>query len=55
MNHTKRTPVLVDTLSVRFPHDLFMKLVDASKREKRSLSDYVRLLVEEHQRRQNPA
>jgi predicted DNA-binding protein len=49
MNHTKRVPVLIDTLSVRFPHELFMKLVAASQREKRTLSDYVRLLVESHQ------
>ena len=50
MNHTKRVPVLIDTLSVRFPHDLFMKLVAAMQRQrvKLTLSQYVRFLVEAH-------
>ncbi len=46
MNNPKRPPVLIDTLSVRFPHDVFMRLVAASQQERRTLSDYVRLLVE---------
>jgi hypothetical protein len=52
MKNTKRVATLVDTLSVRFPPEMFMRLVAASTRERRTLSDYVRLLVEERQRQQ---
>jgi macrodomain Ter protein organizer (MatP/YcbG family) len=47
----KKTRVLVDTLSVRFPHSVFQRLAAAAERDRRTLSDYVRLLVEraEHQ------
>jgi hypothetical protein len=46
MKNPKKVPFLVDTLSVRFPHEVFLRLVAASKRDRRTLSDYVRLLVE---------
>ena len=55
MKNPKKIPVLVDTLSVRFEHDVFMRLVAAAHRERRTLSDYVRLLVEDHQRKQEHA
>ena len=42
----KKPRVLVDTLSIRFPHDVAARLAAAAERERRTLSDYVRLLVE---------
>jgi predicted DNA-binding protein len=55
MKNPKRIPTLVHTLSVRFEDDTYMRLVAASKRERRTLSDYVRLLVEARDREQQHA
>ncbi len=52
MKNSKKEPILIDTLSCRFPRDVFVRLVAESKRERRSLSDYVRLLVERAERQQ---
>jgi hypothetical protein len=52
MSHSKRVPVLVDTLSVRLPHEVFMHLVAASKQQRRTLSEFVRLLFEDYQQKQ---
>ena len=50
MTRTKKTATLLTTLSVRLDDATFARLVTASQRERRSLSDYVRLLVEAYQR-----
>lgn len=55
MTRIRKPATLLTTLSVRLDDATFARLVAASKREHRSLSDYVRLLVEEHQRRQEHA
>jgi predicted DNA-binding protein len=55
MKNPKKAPVLVDTLSCRFPRDVFMRLAAASKQQRRTLSDYVRLLVEQAEREQHGA
>jgi hypothetical protein len=50
MTRTRKPATLLNTLSVRLDDASFAELVDASKREHRTLSDYVRLLVEEWKR-----
>jgi macrodomain Ter protein organizer (MatP/YcbG family) len=42
----RKPRVLVDTLSVRFPHSVFQRLAAAAQQDRRTISDYVRLLVE---------
>ena len=46
MKNPRKPPTLIATLSVRFEHAAFLRLLAASKRERRTVSDYVRLLVE---------
>ena len=46
MTRIRKPATLLTTLSVRLDDATFARLVAASKREHRSLSDYVRLLVE---------
>jgi predicted DNA-binding protein len=46
MTRPKKTATLLTTLSVRLDDATFARLVAASQRERRTLSDYVRLLVE---------
>jgi macrodomain Ter protein organizer (MatP/YcbG family) len=55
MKNAKKVPVLVHTLSCRLEHDMFTRLLAAANRDRRTLSDYVRLLVEEHERQQEHA
>jgi hypothetical protein len=45
MNHTKRPATPVRTLSVRLDSNDFRTLVDRGKLARRTLSDYVRLLL----------
>lgn len=52
MTRSRKPATLLNTLSVRLDDATFARLVDASKRESRSLSDYVRLLVERWERAQ---
>lgn len=52
MIRTKKPATLLTTLSVRLDDATFARLVAASQRERRTLSDYVRLLVTECQRKQ---
>jgi hypothetical protein len=55
MTRTRKPATLLNTLSVRLDDATFARLVAASQRQRRSLSDYVRLLVDEQQRKQEHA
>lgn len=50
MTRTKKPATLLTTLSVRLDDATFARLVAASQRERRTLSDYVRLLLERAER-----